>query len=178
MRRVALMTLDFSGTLGFIEKLLKGEGLPNKTIDLGEEYGKLPLITIGDSAFPRFPWLLKGFSTNTNDSKEKLYNLKLKSARVVTENVYGMLKSQWRILYKKTEMKIYNLKYIVMACVMLHNLCIARNDPCNPRWRLTVKKLELNGAQQTFVLMKTSWSSSSSSEDVFKTSWPRRICSP
>ena len=57
-----------------------------------------------------------------------------------------MLKSQWRILYKKTEMKIYNLKYIVMACVMLHNLCIARNDPCNPRWRLTVEELELNSA--------------------------------
>ena len=106
----------------------------------------MPLVTIGDSAFPRFPWLLKGFSTNTNDSKEKLYNLKLKRARIVTENGYGMLKSQWRILYKKTEMKIYNLKYIVMACVMLHNLCIARNNPCNPRWRLTVEELGLNSA--------------------------------
>ena len=35
-------------------------------------------------------------------------------------------------------------------------------------------------SQQTFVLMKTSWRrlSSSSSEDVFKTSWSRRIYSP
>ena len=33
-----------------------------------------------------------------------------------------------------------------MACVMLHNLCIARNDPYNPRWRLTVEELELNSA--------------------------------
>ena len=31
-----------------------------------------------------------------------------------------------------------------MACAMLHNVCIVRNDPCKPRWRLTVDKLELN----------------------------------
>ena len=33
-----------------------------------------------------------------------------------------------------------------MACVMLHNLCIARKDPCYPQWRLTVEELELNSA--------------------------------
>ena len=41
--------------------------------------------------------------------------------------------------------------------------------------------LKFNSAsQQTFVLVKTSWRhlSSSSSKDVFKTSWSRRICSP
>ena len=27
---------------------------------------------------------------------------------------------------------------------MLHNLCIAKHDPCNPRWRLGVEELELN----------------------------------
>ena len=134
----------FLRNTGLYRKILKDEGQPNKTIDLGKKYGKFPLVTIGDSAFPRFPWFLKGFSTNTNDSKEKLYNLKLKSARVVTENAYGILKSRWRILYKKTEMKICNLKYIVM--VMLHNLCILRNDPCNPRWRLTMEELKLNSA--------------------------------
>ena len=23
-----------------------------------------------------------------------------------------------------------------MACIMLDNLCIVRNDPCEPKWRL------------------------------------------
>ena len=27
---------------------------------------------------------------------------------------------------------------------MLHSFCIARNDPCNPRWRLSVEELGLN----------------------------------
>ena len=40
-------------------------------------------------------------------------------------------------------MKSFNLKYIIMACAMLHNLCIVRNDPCNWRWLPTVEKLEL-----------------------------------
>ena len=54
-----------------------------------------------------------------------------------------MLKGRWGILYKKTEMKMCNLKYVVIACLMLHNLCTATNDPCNSRWRLSVEELEL-----------------------------------
>ena len=30
-----------------------------------------------------------------------------------------------------------------MSCIMLHNLCISVNDPCEPRWRLEVKELGL-----------------------------------
>ena len=28
-----------------------------------------------------------------------------------------------------------------MACVMFHNLCIAANNLCNSRWRLSVEEL-------------------------------------
>ena len=32
-----------------------------------------------------------------------------------------------------------------MACVMLHNFCIAKHDDlCNPRWRLSIEELDLN----------------------------------
>ena len=40
-------------------------------------------------------------------------------------------------------MKTYNLKYIIIGCVMFHNVCIARNDPCHPRWRLSVEEIEM-----------------------------------
>ena len=42
------------------------------------------------------------------NGKDK-YNIKINSARAVTENCYGMLKSQWRILYKKAELSILNI---------------------------------------------------------------------
>ena len=41
-------------------------------------------------------------------------------------------------------MKMYNLKCVIMACVMLHHFCIHTNDPCYPRWKLSVEELKLN----------------------------------
>ena len=68
----------------------------------------------------------------------------MNSARVVTENCFGTLKIRWQILYKKAASKVFNLKYIIMACMMLHNFCISRHDPCYPCCRLSVEVLELN----------------------------------
>ena len=30
-----------------------------------------------------------------------------------------------------------------MACIALHNMCIAEDDPCQPRWQLEVQDLDL-----------------------------------
>ena len=57
----------FLRNTGLFKQILNGKGLPEKTVDLGDEYGKIPLVTIGDSTFARFPWLLKNFNCNTND---------------------------------------------------------------------------------------------------------------
>ena len=53
------------------------------------------------------------------------------------------VKRRFRILYKKTECRLFNLKYIVMASVMLHNLCMDVDDPCLPHWGLHVKNTSL-----------------------------------
>ena len=113
--------------------------IPNKTIDLGEA-GEIPFVTL-DSAFPRLPWMIKGFKENTRDPKERYFNKKLCSARVVTENAYGTLKGCWRLIYTKCECKLHNMKDIIMAAVLLHNLCIHTNDPCK-RWKISVENLE------------------------------------
>lgn len=115
---------------------------PNATLDLGV-HGKIPVTTVGDSAFQKQPWLIKPFNENTRDPKKVYFNKRLCSARVVSEHAYGMLKGRWRILYKKTECKMKNIKQIIMACILLHNICIARKDPCKPRWRLNVNRLHL-----------------------------------
>ena len=67
-----------------------GCGIPNKSMILGN-FGQIPLINIGHTAFPRLDWLLKCFNENTCDLKEWYYNKRLCSARVVTQNAYGML---------------------------------------------------------------------------------------
>ena len=100
----------FLRNVRILKQILNGQGLPDKTVDFGYEYCKVPLINIGESLFSRFSWLLKNFNCNTNDERERYYIKKSNNARVVRENCYGMFKSRWRILYKKAESKVFNLK--------------------------------------------------------------------
>ena len=44
------------------KSILDGKILPNKSINLGDKFGEEPFVTVGDSAFPRHAWLVKGFS--------------------------------------------------------------------------------------------------------------------
>ena len=43
----------------------------------------------------------------------------------------------------KTECRLFNLCYVIMACIALHKLCIELADPCQPRWKLEVQELAL-----------------------------------
>ena len=119
-----------------------GRVLPNNVLRL-PGHGEIPLRVVGDSAFPARPWLLKAYPDTTKNQKEVYFNKKLRAARVVSEHAYGMLKGRWRLIYKKTESRRRNIKAVIMACIALHNLCIARSDPCLPRWQLRVENLDL-----------------------------------
>ena len=77
------------------------------------------------------------------DPQQRYFNKMLCSTRVVSENTYRILKGRWRVLYKKPEDQAENLRYIILACIALHNLRIAENDPCKPRWQLEVHELDL-----------------------------------
>ena len=120
----------------------EGHALPNRSLNL-HPHGEIPLATVGDSAFPSRPWLLKPYKEGTRVPQQTYFNMRLCSARVVSEHAYGMLKGRWRILYKKTECALDNIKVIIMVCICLHNICIHRNDPCKERWRLKVNELNL-----------------------------------
>ena len=80
---------------------------------------------------------------NTRDKQQRYFNKRLCGARVFTENAHGIPKGRWRILYKKTECRLFNLRYVIMACIALYNLYIGLADPCQPRWKLEVQKLVL-----------------------------------
>ena len=80
------------------DRIEEGSVLPNKFLRL-YNYGTIPVTTVGDSAFPRRPWLLKPYDENTcRGPRERYFNRRLSSARVVSEHAYGMLKGRWRFL--------------------------------------------------------------------------------
>ena len=47
------MIRDFESTpMNVFKIILDGEVLPNKSIDLDDGLGEIPLVTVGDTAFP------------------------------------------------------------------------------------------------------------------------------
>ena len=44
----------FLHNTGLFKQILNGQGLPDKTVALGDKHGKIPLVAIGDSVFLRF----------------------------------------------------------------------------------------------------------------------------
>lgn len=54
---------------GLFKQILRGQGVPGKSVYIGEKCEEISLTIIGDSAFPRFSVLLKSFNSMT-DSKE------------------------------------------------------------------------------------------------------------
>ena len=79
------------------QTVLNRGAIPDRTFTLGD-YGEIPLVTVGDSAFPHFSWLIECYEKSK--IKEHLYFNKIFfSARMVSENTYGILKGRWRFLH-------------------------------------------------------------------------------
>ena len=53
-----------------------GNEIPDRVVQLGD-FGETHLITIGDSAFPQFAWLIKGYNENTRDNQKKYFKKRL-----------------------------------------------------------------------------------------------------
>ena len=77
----------------FFDEVLSGRELPDRKINL-DDFGDIPLVTIRDSAFPRFSRLIKCYNENTRDPQQRYFNKMLCSVRVVSENTYGILKGR------------------------------------------------------------------------------------
>ena len=60
----------------------------------------------------------------------------------------------------------------MMACMMLHNFCIAKHDPCIPRWRLSVEELEVNN---TVIKRRPSKGESNKSAPKIATGYERKL---
>ena len=92
---------------------------------------------LGDGAFPFHTWLMKPYSNTSLKSQQRYFNYRLSRARMVTEGAFRQLKGRWPILLRKCESRPENVKAIVLACIVLHNLCIYFKDIAPRQWDLT-----------------------------------------
>ena len=80
---------------------------------------------LGDSAYPRCPYLLKNFKpsiTNLNFGEKRRFDECVNVGRVVIENAFGALKNRWKIL-KNFNVEINKAATVTLVCCVLHNFC-------------------------------------------------------
>ena len=99
----------------------------------------VPLLILGDPAYPLLPWIMKPYTDTGRLSRQQSgFNYRLSRARVVTENAFGRLKARWRCLMKRNDTNIAMMPTVVAACAILHNMCEIHGDKFNEEWLLDV----------------------------------------
>ena len=104
--------------------------LPNWTETIqGKE---VPLVLLGDPAYPLLTWLMKPYSDNGHLTRDqKRFNYRLSKGRVVVEHAYGRLKGRWRCLLKRLDISVEFVPDLVATCCILHNICEIHGETFN-----------------------------------------------
>ncbi|XP_048512567.1 protein ALP1-like isoform X2 [Athalia rosae] len=104
---------------------------------------KTNLHIISDAAFPLLPWIMKPFPITIDMAlAQRIFNYRLSSARMTVENSFGRLKGPWRIILKRADLTLDNMKKVVKTCLILHNLCEKAGDIFYPKWTAKGQYLE------------------------------------
>ncbi|XP_060848196.1 putative nuclease HARBI1 isoform X2 [Rhopalosiphum padi] len=124
-------TYIFSGWPGSSHdaRVFKNSSLGHILINSPQEIISKNLHILGDSAFPLLENLMVPYkATHILSEKEKLFNRRLSSTRVVIEQAFGLLLGRFRRLKVLEAKSIELMSLTVTSACILHNLALQNND--------------------------------------------------
>lgn len=92
---------------------------------------KLPYVLVADEAFPLTTFMMRLYPRNNLDTRKKVFNYKLSSARRSIECAFGILAARWRIFGKPIIASVSTARKIIQATIVLHNYVIATERDLN-----------------------------------------------
>jgi hypothetical protein len=101
----------------------------NSAICVEFEEGRIEGMLLGDSGYPLSPYLMIPYPYPPNSRQRGRFNRALCKARCTVERCIGVLKRRWPCLSRKLRCKYDRVPDIIVACAVLHNLCIEYNQP-------------------------------------------------
>ncbi|XP_065438119.1 uncharacterized protein LOC135981036 [Chrysemys picta bellii] len=87
-------------------KMQAGLFFPEQKIMVGEV--EMPIVILGDLAYPLMPGLMKPYTGSLDSSKER-FNYRLSRCRMTVECAFGRLKGCWGSLYGKLDLAENNI---------------------------------------------------------------------
>ena len=114
-----------NGTLGLPQPRL----LPDLTDkSFGGSYINMPVpfYLAGDDAFPLENNIMKPYSQRNLSEEKRIFNYRLSRARRISENVFGILSSRFRVFSTVMCVKPESAVKIVLCAIALHNFLRSR----------------------------------------------------
>ena len=89
----------------------------------------MPIVLLGDAAYPLKAWLLKPYTNLANlTAAQRVFNYRLSRARMTIKSTIRRLKGRWRCLQKRLDVSVDFASTVVTACAIIHNLCEKRHE--------------------------------------------------
>lgn len=131
MRNVYLHTYCYAGHVGSVHdaRVFRNSALSHY-IEVPNKYFPFDTHIVADAAYSIHPHVMVPFRDNGHLTVlQTNYNTCLSSTRIAIERAFGLLKVRFRILLDCLPLTdIKKIPQVILACCVLHNICMLRND--------------------------------------------------